>query len=180
MMGGTIRVESTEGKGSVFYFTIPSETVEVKNTETSVELESRITDNSEVFTIMIAEDDEISIVYLKSILKKINSNLIFATTGEEAVKNCREYPDIDLVLMDIKLHVMDGYTAAKLIREFRPELPVIAQTAYALENEITLFGSVFDDYVTKPIDAFELENKIKKLLSKKASLKNQRQSNTSF
>jgi two-component system, cell cycle response regulator DivK len=64
--------------------------------------------------------------------------------------------------MDIKMPHMDGHTAAKLIKEFRPELPIIAQTAYALKSEIERFSDIFNDYLTKPIDENELKDKLLK------------------
>jgi CheY-like chemotaxis protein len=69
-----------------------------------------------------------------------------------AIDICRKNPDIKLVLMDIKMPIMDGHEAAKEIRSFNPDVPIIAQTAYALDCEIKKYGSVFNDYLTKPID----------------------------
>ena len=113
---------------------------------------------------MIAEDDATSIVYLKHLLKNTKLNVIFAKTGGEAVEYCRNNKNIALVLMDINMPVFDGDVAAQIIKEFNPGLPIIAQTAFALEEEKDRFQDVFDDYITKPVNAEVLKNKIKKYL----------------
>jgi len=116
--------------------------------------------------ILIAEDDEGSLMYLSILLENSGFNLIMAGNGQEAVEMCHSHPDINIVLMDIKMPIMDGHTAAKLIKEFRPELPIIAQTAYALEVEKEKFSLTFDGYVTKPVKARELKEKIAALTNR--------------
>jgi hypothetical protein len=73
---------------------------------------------------------------------------------------CRENPDISIVLMDIKMPVMSGLTAAKYIKKLNPKLPIIAQTAFALESDKNKYASLFDDYLTKPIHESELRKAI--------------------
>ena len=90
--------------------------------------------------------------------------LLIARTGVQAVEICQQHPEVDLILMDIKMPVMDGHTSAKLIREFRQKIPIIAQTAYALEKEKEKFGDIFNMYLTKPIDAEELKQTINKFI----------------
>lgn len=90
--------------------------------------------------------------------------LLRAKSGTQAVEICRNNPDIDLILMDIKMPVMDGVTATKLIREFHPGLVIIAQTAYALEIEKEKYGEIFDAYLTKPINASELRQVVNQYL----------------
>jgi hypothetical protein len=71
---------------------------------------------------------------------------------------------ISLVIMDIKMPVMEGHTAAKILKEIRPQLPVIAFTAYALESEIERFSEIFDDYITKPVTQSHFVQKIKEYI----------------
>lgn len=103
-------------------------------------------------TILIVEDETNNYRYLVAILKESNAKVVWAQNGIEAVEACQNNKNIDLILMDIKMPKMDGLTASKLIREFRPNLPVIAQTAYAMpgdrENAIR---SGINNYIEKPI-----------------------------
>ena len=103
-------------------------------------------------TILIAEDEEMSRFYFEKALKKTRANLFFVIDGIEAVKMIEENQEIDLVLMDIRLPKMDGIEATIKIKELNPELPVIIQTAYAMQsiqNESRESGC--DDFITKPI-----------------------------
>lgn len=101
--------------------------------------------------ILIVEDEHINYRYLQEILKKTQAQIIRAENGLEAIEIARE-KSIDLVLMDIKLPVMDGYEATRKIREFNKEVPIIAQTAYVMsgEEEKTREAGC-DDYLTKPL-----------------------------
>ena len=117
--------------------------------------------------ILIAEDDRISHEYLKEILRDDNTNVIGVNNGRDAVEICKRDHDIDVVLMDIKMPYLDGRSAMKEIKSARPELPIIAQTAYALDNERdTIIQDGFDAYFSKPIIRSEILNKIHELVKK--------------
>jgi CheY-like chemotaxis protein len=117
--------------------------------------------------ILIAEDDRISTEYLKELLKSCASEILLARNGKEAVRLCKEHPDIDLVLMDIKMPEMNGKEATQDIKAIRPSLPIIAQTAYALDNEReTILHEGFDAYIAKPIQRHDIMSVIDKLLNK--------------
>lgn len=146
LMEGSLAVESLPGKGSRFYFTIPFTPPDKKETAGKTGFKARLP-----FTVLIAEDEENNFLYIQEFLESYEITILRAHDGLESVEICKENPDIDLVLMDIKMPKMDGYTAAKRIKEQRKDLPVIAQTAYALESEINKYKDVFDDYITKPI-----------------------------
>lgn len=117
--------------------------------------------------ILIADDDRISYEYLKEVLRIRNAEILLAKNGREAVDICRKDPNIDIVLMDIKMPEMDGKQATRDIKALRPDLPVIAQTAYALNNEReTILLEGFDAYLAKPIQRNEIIAVIEKLLNK--------------
>lgn len=102
--------------------------------------------------ILIVEDEEVSRFLFEKALKKTNANLIFVNNGLEAVEIVRDNPDIDLVLMDIRLPRMDGLEATGKIKELHPELPVVIQTAYALHSaQHEALDKGCDDFITKPI-----------------------------
>ncbi|MFA5012621.1 MAG: ATP-binding protein [Ignavibacteria bacterium] len=147
---GKIWLKSELGKGTEFYFSIPY----VKAAEIEPESEkSEVSIIKASKKVLIAEDDEMSFDYLNIILTSLNFDVIRAEDGKEAVDICFERNDIDMVLMDIKMPVMSGLSATKLIKERMPKLPIIAQTAYAFstEKEVAINAGC-DDYVTKPIE----------------------------
>lgn len=118
--------------------------------------------------LLIVEDDFSSRLYLNKILEKTGLILLNAVDGGEAVKIAEDNQDIDIILMDIQLPVMDGYTAAKKIKEFRSGLIIIAQTAYGLlGDKERIISSGFDDYIIKPILSNNLIEKISYHLSQK-------------
>ena len=117
--------------------------------------------------ILIVEDDLSSRLYLNKILEKTGAVLFNSGDGKEAVEMIYKNPDIDIVLMDIQLPVMDGYTAAKKIREIGKKTILIAQTAYGLSDDMEkILASGFDDYVIKPILSDQLITKLSGYFSK--------------
>jgi CheY-like chemotaxis protein len=112
---------------------------------------------------LVAEDDEISDLYLTIAIKDISRDVLKVTTGYDAVEVCRKNPDIELILMDIRMLVMDGYAATTKIREFNKDVIIIAQSAQALsgEKEMALKAGC-NDYISKPIDPSSLMNMIRK------------------
>jgi two-component system, cell cycle response regulator DivK len=103
-------------------------------------------------TILIVEDEEVNRFYFQTAFKNTGAKLIFANNGKIALDIVTENEKIDCTLMDIRLPVMDGFTATRKIREIRKELPIIAQTAYAMTNEREkVFEAGCDDYISKPI-----------------------------
>jgi|SRR5664280_316750 len=115
--------------------------------------------------ILIVEDDLSSRLYLNKIMEKTGAILLNAGDGLEAIEMSRQNPDIVIILMDIQLPLMDGYTAAKKIRELRGKIVIIAQTAYGLSGDMeNIISSGFDDYLIKPIYSEQLIMKIASFL----------------
>ena len=164
-MGGQIWVVSEENMGADFYFTIPYKT----STQTKVsELQKNITKSDLAgLTILVVEDETNSAIYLKEILSNIKIKQLLAKDGKLAIEMVKKNPDIDLILMDIKLPVMDGYTATKEIKKINPKIPIIAQTAYAMsgDKEKSLNAGC-DDYIAKPISEENLIILLEKYLKK--------------
>lgn len=114
--------------------------------------------------ILIVEDDASSRLYLNKILEKTGASLLSACDGKEAIETAKANPDIDIILMDIQLPFIDGYGAAKVIRELRKNVIIIAQTAYSLLGDREkIITSGFDDYIVKPIFPGQLIEKLTKL-----------------
>lgn len=116
--------------------------------------------------ILAAEDDEINYLYIKELLRAPNFELVWARDGSEAVEQFRKGPDFDVVLIDVKMPVMNGYDATVMIKKINAGIPVIAVTAYNRQEDISRATGVnFDGYVVKPIEKNDLMLKIRNVLS---------------
>lgn len=152
LLGGTIHIKSSIGIGSKFSFTIPLVYDEsplivpiTKTEENKVALGNK--------TLLIAEDDDINFLLLERILGLKNHKVIRACNGKEAVEICQHNSAIDLVFMDIKMPVMDGFEAFRQIRTFNQTIPIIANTAYsAIEDKERIMAAGFTNYLSKPLN----------------------------
>ncbi len=168
LLGGNISAKSELGKGSTFFFEIPEDIdsgviEEHKITETEIEQKQ---DKNGKIKILIAEDDKTIRTYLSIALKKITRNILFAKNGNETVEICYNNPDIDLILMDIKMPGMDGYEATKKIRKFNNSVIIVAQTAFDYKSEKDKLNAAgCNDYISKPVNRDDLTKLIEKYFS---------------
>lgn len=139
----------------------------IKGKTTQYNNNSENSTNWEGKTILIVEDDPLSIRFLNTVLKDTRANLLVANDGREALEMVKQYEHLDLILMDVQLPIMNGQEVTLKIREFNSNIPIIAQTAHAMEEDKEkCLQSGCTDYITKPIDIELLIEKIQKHIQK--------------
>jgi PAS domain S-box-containing protein len=173
LLGGEIGVESSPNQGSYFYFKLPfheENTVQPdKNSYLALSLIQGC--NWKDKTILLVEDEEVNYLYVKELLHDTGITLLHAATGEEGISICKSALPIDVVLMDMRLPGINGYDATRQIKKIRNNVPVIAQTAYAMENERKdCLDAGCDFYITKPFDRNLLFDVLNNFLFKEINL----------
>jgi CheY-like chemotaxis protein len=179
-MGGKVRIDSQQGMGTTVYFSVDFKPLNEKSvaeddhvesvatpakTESTQAKTNSMNDIWKGKTILIAEDEIVNYMFLEVLFEETGAVLIHAADGRLAIDAVRTHPDINIVLMDIKMPNVNGLDATRQIKAMRPQLPVIAQTAYAMQDdEYKALQAGCNAYISKPIDANKLINLMKKYL----------------
>jgi CheY-like chemotaxis protein len=155
LLGGSIWCESQEGKGTEFNVSIPYHPVLAKTGIKDLHKEGKANlINTSRKRILVAEDDNLNFHLISTFLSCLNVEIVRALNGKEAVDIFKSV-EVDLILMDIRMPVMDGYKAAKLIRELNPEVKIIVQTAFSNDRSIAIENGC-SDFIAKPFTRDQL------------------------
>lgn len=165
LLGGEMVLQSEKGKGSCFSFVLPVFCEQNLKNHTPVDNANPLPGNG--ITVLIAEDEEINFLYLNELLTQMGHKIIRAKNGKEAVEFCQSKQKPDVVLMDIKMPILNGYEATRQIRTFDANLPIIAHTAYARpEDKAKALEAGCNAYLSKPINTKDLVELLNKLVFK--------------
>jgi two-component system, chemotaxis family, CheB/CheR fusion protein len=165
LLGGSISVTSKKDEGSIFTFDIPYYKTTSNSHFLPNETKNKLID-TDLFNnkkILVAEDDSINRLFMSKLLEELSFEILWACNGIEAVEAFKKYPDISVILIDIRMPLLDGHEAAKKILETNPNAKIIAQTAYAMSSDREkCLSNGFIDYISKPIKKNELIEILKK------------------
>jgi PAS domain S-box-containing protein len=167
LLGGKIWLDENYSNGSKFYFTIPYNLVEKNIRDSQLKSKVEISIDFRGKKALIVEDERTNNLFLENILQEIGFNTLLAENGLEALNKFSSIHDLDIILMDIQLPNMNGYEVTQEIRKTNKKIPIIAQTAFAMEEDrLKALDAGCSDYIAKPIRKKELFNIINKLIKK--------------
>ncbi len=167
MLNGTISVTSEPGKGSEFIFSISAKNLVVKHTDES---KKKLNLQASGFsipdsTVLLIEDDLNSRIYFRKIMEELHLTILEAPDGPSGIKLFKENPDIALVLLDIRLPGISGFDVLKELKKINPNIPVIAQTAFAMAGDKEdCMAAGFKDYISKPVNRHKLIQLLQKYI----------------
>jgi PAS domain S-box-containing protein len=172
LFGGKINVQSDSQKGTSFNFRLPLLTPNdhknriIDNSYHEEQQTSILDPNWKNKVVLVVEDDLVNYQFIEALLEKTQVQLLHAENGYQALELCKTINKIDLILMDIKLPEVNGYEITKEIKLFRKDIPIIAQTAFSL-NEVKdrCLESGCNDIIIKPVDIDVFMSKLNKYLS---------------
>jgi len=167
LLGGHLWVESIPKQGSLFVFTIKTNIIINTNMETTQVNNSSYPFDFKEHTILIAEDIDFSFLYIEAVLRRTGVKVLWAQNGKEAIEHVKTNLDIDIVLMDMHMPIINGYEATSIISALRPGLPIIAQTAFVLPDDVKKCYTVgCTGYLAKPIRKEQLLNTLSEYFDK--------------
>ena len=158
LIGGQLTINSEENKGTEISFSLPIENIE-SSINQNIEPNKKGLENS---IILVAEDEDFNFDYIEELLSETNIKIVRAINGQKAVEICKSQ-NVDIILMDIKMPIMNGFEATNEIRKFSKTVPIIAQTAYSYKREDCI-NSGFTDYIAKPFNDEQLIKIIKQYI----------------
>ncbi|MDN4503572.1 MHYT domain-containing protein [Alteromonadaceae bacterium BrNp21-10] len=171
LMGGEISVSSTVGEGSCFEFSIPL----AVGDKLAVSAEAAKANQLEPMSMLIADDIQQNLELLKLYFGRQGHRITTANDGESAVK-LRKKHHFDVVLMDVQMPIIDGHTAARIIREWekhenKPRVPMVALTASVLEEDkVAAMQSGMQGFASKPVNFAELSTEIARVTGKQITV----------